>query len=225
MSRERSEMKNRNIINGIDVTEHFGMVGAIVYRHRWAVGLGGLEYGDLEAAGRIGLIRAARKFDPERGFKFSTYAVWWVRHEVGRVIADCRSTVRVPVYRQEKRYQEGEMLTPPVVSLDAPMSCGGDSDPFVAFFADPDPVDADATLQQRDDAAECAQLLKALSARERYVIRTCVTGDRKSKPVTMKAVADNLGLSRERVRQIKVKALEKMRRSAQRDGGSTYGQA
>ena len=91
--------------------EHDGLVLAIAKRYTWALKQGALEFTDLVQVGRMGIEQAKRRFKPEMGYKFSTYATWWVRHHIGRLCADHGSTIRIPVAKQHTMREAGRVST------------------------------------------------------------------------------------------------------------------
>lgn len=204
-----SDALHSNVVNGIDISEHQGLVHKIAKRFRWALS-SGLCYEDLVQAGNMGLMRAAEKFDPERGFTFATYAVWWVRAQVRREAADRRATVRTPCWRQAEIWSKREPLPAHAVSLDSRMSEDGTT------FLDltPHPGDDPELSAVRGQAGKISEkLLSALDSRHQYVLRRrYLFGD------TLLDVGKQLGVTRERARQIEVAALAKLRVVARLSG-------
>jgi len=218
------------------------------YQHR------GLPLDDLIEEGNLGLIHALEKFDPERGFRFSTYATWWVRQNVERAIMNQSRTVRLPIYlikelnivlramRQLDRERGVEDDTPgamledvallldrPVeeirqllalnersASLDSPL----DIDPELSMsdsMADDAAEDPVAQLAQREAGVLVAEWVTKLTDRQRLVIeRRYGLGGHDA--TTLDHIASDLGLTRERVRQIQMEALSKLRKRIARDG-------
>jgi RNA polymerase nonessential primary-like sigma factor len=218
------------------------------YQHR------GLALDDLIEEGNLGLMHALEKFDPERGFRFSTYATWWIRQNVERAIMNQSRTVRLPIYvikelnivlramrqlggeRVAQDEKPGPMLEEvarlldrPVAeirqllvlnersfSLDSPL----DIDPELSMsdsLADEAAEDPAAHLAHHEAEMLVADWVGQLSVRQRLVIeRRYGLGGHDA--ATLEDIALDLDLTRERVRQIQIEALSKLRKRIERDG-------
>ncbi len=206
---------------------------------------------DLIEEGNLGLIHALEKFEPERGFRFSTYATWWIRQNIERSIMNQSRTIRLPVhiikelniFLRAQRHLESHGMPDPTIediahlvdrdveevryvmslnertaSLDAPL----DIDPSLSIgeaIPDDQGLLPDAHLQQAEVEKYVHEWLNQLTEKQRSVIerRFGLNGHEIS---TLEGVAEAHGITRERVRQIQMEALQSLRKILRRNGVS-----
>jgi RNA polymerase primary sigma factor len=168
----------------------------------------GVSFLDLIHQGNLGLIEAARRFDPSRNVKFITYAVWWVREAMMHVLSDQVRAVSFPpkLFPSLGYSCDDVSLSEPVDRSDA-----GGRQLSELLPLDQSPVEED--LMRRADARQLTRALRDLNRKERAVVRLRY-GLADDEPRTLQQVGDRLHLSRERVRQIEAIAMSKLRRSA-----------
>ena len=202
----------------------------------------GLSLPDLINEGNLGLIKAAEKFDETRGFKFISYAVWWIRQSILQALAEQSRIVRLPLnqvgslnkinkalgrFEQENERQPSteelaEMIDIPRdkiadtlrvsgrhVSVDAPFVEGEDNSLLDVLPNDDSPM-ADKGLTNESLSTEIERSLQILTPREREIIK-CFFGIG-CQEMTLEEIGENLDLTRERVRQIKEKAIRKLKK-------------
>lgn len=201
----------------------------------------GLSLPDLINEGNVGLIKAAEKFDETRGFKFISYAVWWIRQSILQAIAEQSRLVRLPlnqvgsvnkIARELSRFEQEHERKPSVdeiaervdlpedkiadamkansrhVSMDAPIADGEDSS--MIDFLSGDSSNTDRELAIESLKAEVSRILKVLTDKEQKVLRAFFGIDG-SPEMTLDEIGEKYNLTRERVRQIKEKALRRLR--------------
>jgi RNA polymerase primary sigma factor len=207
----------------------------------------GLSLGDLINEGNLGLIKAAQKFDETRGFKFISYAVWWIRQSIMQAIADQSRMVRLPLnrvgslskigkaYRDlEQEYERTPTTTELAsildmsaddvayalqisgrhVSMDAPFSGDDDKNSLIDVLPNDEQPSPDGSLMTESLKNEVANILSGLTEKEAEVIRLYfgIGGERSA---TLEEIGERFNLTRERVRQIKEKAIRNLRHSPQ----------
>lgn len=203
----------------------------------------GLSLPDLINEGNLGLIKAAEKFDETRGFKFISYAVWWIRQSILQAIAEQSRIVRLPlnqvgsvnkINRILNKFEQEHERRPNVdeiadqidlpedkiveamkvngkhISVDAPIMEGADSSLLDVLPNTESPM-ADNELVMESLREEVASALNVLNERERNIIE-CFYGINQ-REMTLEEIGDKFGLTRERVRQIKEKALRRLRQN------------
>ena len=193
----------------------------------------GMSLPDLINEGNLGLIKAAEKFDETRGFKFISYAVWWIRQSILQAIAEQSRIVRVPLNQvgsvnkinrmlnkfDQEKVDEAMMVNTRHVSVDAPFVDGEDNSLLDVLVNDEAPM-ADRQLVIESLRSEIAAVLKTLNERERNVI-TAFYGIGQPE-MTLEEIGNKFGLTRERVRQIKEKAIRRLRNSTNNKLLKTY---
>jgi RNA polymerase primary sigma factor len=205
----------------------------------------GLSLADLINEGNLGLIKAAKRFDETRGFKFISYAVWWIRQSILQALAEQSRIVRLPLnqvgslskimkafarleqeYEREPSAEElAELLEMPIeklseamkvsgkhVSMDAPLSQGEDSS-LIDILENKDTPNTDVALIHESLQHEIERVLNTLAEREREIIKLFF-GIGVPHGLSLDEIAAKFDLTRERVRQLKEKAIRKMRQKS-----------
>ena len=213
----------------------------------------GLSLGDLINEGNLGLIKAAKRFDETRGFKFISYAVWWIRQSILQALAEQSRIVRLPLnrvgalnkigkaYRSlEQEYErepskkelaselkmdvnevaEALKISSRHVSVDAPFSKGDESSLLDIIQNDQQPS-PDNSLMSESLRKDIESALTTLSEREAEVLKLYF-GFTKDHSYTLEEIGDKFNLTRERVRQIKEKAIRRLRHASRSKNLRTY---
>ncbi len=168
----------------------------------------GVSFLDLIHEGNIGLIEAARRFDPSRNVKFITYAVWWVRESMMHVLAEQTRAFSFPPKLFAALHNGGED-----VSLSDPVSRPDGGARELGDVLAQDAVPVEDEMIHQSDLDELADALHDLDGRELEVVRLRF-GLEDDEPHTLQEIGDRMHLTRERVRQIEARAKDKLRRSA-----------
>ena len=205
----------------------------------------GLPLADLINEGNIGLIVALDKFEPEKGYHFISYAVWWIRQSIMKAISDKGRAVRLPLNRAGDlmKIQKAEKnlmnengtsdptiediakeagldkdlvrdlkaITGDMVSFDSPVKKGDDTDSTFGDFLEDTSSDPDAEVINAEMKKDIYTLLDILNDKERNIIelRYGLTG---KKPMSLKEIGDSYSLTKERIRQIEKRALQKLQK-------------
>ena len=213
----------------------------------------GLSLGDLINEGNLGLIKAARRFDETRGFKFISYAVWWIRQSILQSLAEQSRIVRLPLNRVgalnkigkaysnlEQEYerepnahelaQELDMdvnevsdtlkISGRAVSMDAPFA-QGEENRLLDILQNDEQPSPDQSLMSESLRSEISRALSTLSEREGEVIKLYF-GLNKEHSLTLEEIGEKFNLTRERVRQIKEKAIRRLRHASRSKNLRSY---
>ena len=212
----------------------------------------GLSLPDLINEGNLGLIKAAERYDETRGFKFISYAVWWIRQSILQAIAEQSRIVRLPlnqvgsvnrIARELNKFEQENERKPSVeemadridlpeekiaeamkinthhVSLDAPFADGEDNS-LLDFLPNTDSPSTDNVLDQESLRTEIGRVLDVLNDREQKVIKAFFGIGMQE--MTLEEIGDKYNLTRERVRQIKEKAIRRLRYNTKSKTLKTY---
>jgi len=230
------------------VTSHLRLVAKIAMGYRGY----GLPIGEVISEGNVGLMQAVKKFEPDKGFRLATYAMWWIRASIQEYILRSWSLVKMGTTAAQKKlffnlrkaksqisaFQDGDLrpeqvseiatklgvldeevismnrrLSGPDASLNAPLRADGESE-WQDWLEDSDAVSQETQVAESQEKSLRMSLLEAamteLTERERHIL----TERRlKDDPTTLEELAGEYGVSRERVRQIEVRAFEKLQKS------------
>jgi len=233
------------------VTSHLRLVAKIAMGYRGY----GLPIGEVISEGNVGLMQAVKKFDPDKGFRLATYAMWWIRASIQEYILRSWSLVKMGTTAAQKKlffnlrkaksqisaFEEGDLhpehleqiatklgVTEAEVtsmnrrmsgggdaSLNAPMRADGESE-WQDWLADDDAVSQETVLAESEEHSLRMDLLQEamqeLNERERHILTQRRLID---DPLTLEELAGQYGVSRERVRQIEVRAFEKLQKAMQ----------
>ena len=230
------------------VTSHLRLVAKIAMGYRGY----GLPIGEVISEGNVGLMQAVKKFEPDKGFRLATYAMWWIRASIQEYILRSWSLVKMGTTAAQKKlffnlrkaksaisaFQEGDLhpeqvseiatklgvldaevismnrrLSGPDASLNAPLRADGDSE-WQDWLEDKDAVSQETYVAESQERTQRMSLLEAamteLTDRERHIMTERRLRD---DPTTLEQLASQYGVSRERVRQIEVRAFEKLQKA------------
>ena len=212
----------------------------------------GMSLSDLINEGNIGLLKAAEKFDETRGFKFISYAVWWIRQSILQALAEQSRNIRLPLNQVgllnkiskesaqfEQRYERrptseelSDILDIPAekidealshsgspLSVDAPFE-EGESNSLLDVLPSSDTPTTDKSLMNESLATEIDRALSTLSEREKEILQMLFGIG--CQEMTLEEIGDHFGLTRERVRQVKEKALRRLRSTSRSTLLKTY---
>ena len=212
----------------------------------------GLSLADLINEGNIGLMKAAQKFDDTRGFKFISYAVWWIRQSILQALAEQSRMVRVPTNQMGEankirqatlKFEQEHERRPSIneisedinisedkvmaaiksntrhISMDAPLS-DNNSSGMIDLLPGNDSTNIDEEFLKESLKQELSMALKALNERERLVLEAFYGINQPE--LTLKEIGEKYGMSRERARQVRERAIRRLRQSTQNKELKTY---